>query len=254
MSRAQLQRIAAIARGRSDEPLHLLEGTRAVHDALESGAVAELWLRTDLDAGAQARLRAAAGAHGVPVGEAGAAEFERLGRTVTPQGVLALVRDSTRPLAEVAARPGLLLWLDALQDPGNVGAVVRVAAAFGAAGILLSSGSAHPLGLKALRASAGLALRVPFARASAAEVAAACAGRATYVLERDGEDVFDVRDVPSDLVLVVGSEGRGPGPEARGVASRRLGIRIRPDVDSLNAAVAVGIAVAALCRGNGAHS
>jgi TrmH family RNA methyltransferase len=253
-SRAQRQRIAAIAKGRSDEALFVLEGRRAVRDALRAGCVAELWLRTDLDAGVASELRADARAADVPVGEGSVSDFDRLAGTVSPQGVLALVRDTARSLAEVSARPGLLLWLDGLQDPGNVGAVVRVAAAFGAAGLLASEGGAHPLGLKALRASAGLALRVPFARAPAVRIAAALAERDVYVLDRDGDDAFTLGSVPADLALVVGSEGRGPSDEALSVSTRRVGIPIAPEVDSLNAAVAAGVVVAALRHAREAHA
>jgi TrmH family RNA methyltransferase len=250
LTHAQRRRIERIARGRSEEALFVLEGPRAVRDALAGGFVVQVWLRRDLapDLGADLRERAAAA--GVPVGEADRDDFERLGRTVTPQGVLALVRDTGLPLGDLAPRPGLLLWLDGVQDPGNVGAVVRVAAAFGAAGVLASTSGAHPLGLKALRASAGLALGVPFARAPAGDVAAALRARSVpvWLLAREGDDVQAVQAPPEDLVLVVGSEGHGPGPEARALAVRRVGIRMAAGVDSLNAAVAVGIAVAALCR------
>ncbi len=246
LSHAQRQRLDQIAKGRSDERLFLLEGRRAVRDALAAGHVAELWVRTDFDPAARDQLVQMARAAGVPVGEGSRKDFDRLGKTVTPQGVFALVHDTELPLDDVAGLAGMLLWLDGLQDPGNVGAVVRVAAAFGAAGVVASMESAHPLGLKALRASAGLALSLPFTRAPSAGIAQALAGQPVYVLERGGEDVFALEDVPRDFVLVVGSEGKGPGAEAEAAATRRLGIPIDPDVDSLNAAVATGIAVAAL--------
>ncbi len=248
LSIAQRQRINEIARGRSEEPLYLLEGPRAVRDALAAGLVAELWLRNDLPEPTYGELHSAALDADVPLGQGTPKDFERLGKTVTPQGVLALVRDTERPLEDVAARPGLLLWLDGVQNPGNVGAVVRVAVAFGATGLLVGEGSAHPLGLKALRASTGLALRVPFARGEPAAIAEALAGRPIWVLEREGDDVFALDDVPADLALVVGAEGRGPGEVAAAAASRSLGIRMAEGVDSLNAAVAAGIAVAALKR------
>lgn len=254
LSRAQRQRIDRIARGRSEEALFLLEGRRAVRDALAAGVVAELWLRTDLPEEQRDELASSAARHGARLLEAGPADFERLGRTVTPQGVLALVRDTRAPLVEVVARSGWLLWLDGLQDPGNVGASVRVALAFGAAGLVVSEGGAHPLGLKALRASAGLALQLPFARASAADIQSALgqAGRPIWLLERDGDDVFDIGRVPPDFTLALGSEGRGPGAAARDGASRHVGIPIDARVESLNAAVAAGIAVAALTHA-GAH-
>lgn len=246
MTTAQRARLQAIAKGRADEPVFLLEGPRAVHDALRAGVVAELWLRTIDGVVGDEDLRTEARALGVPVGLGAGKDFERLGKTVTPQGVLAVVRDTARPLDEVAALPGMLLWLDGVQDPGNVGAIVRVAVAFGAAGILVGAGSAHPLGLKALRASTGLALQVPFARADSDAIVAALAARPIWVLERGGDDVFALGDVPTDLAFVVGAEGRGPGPEAQAAAARAIGIPIRAGIDSLNAAVATGIACAAL--------
>jgi tRNA G18 (ribose-2'-O)-methylase SpoU len=251
LSRARRHRIEQIARGRGDGSLHLLEGPKAVRDALEEGVVAELWIRRDLEAPLREELREAARRQDVPVGEGTRAEFDRLTRTTTPQGVLALVRDTARPLREVLGREGLLLWLDGVQDPGNVGAVVRVATGLGAAGLILSEGSADPLGLKALRASAGLALRLPFARAQPEEVAEACSalGVPVWVLDRGGDDVREVTEVPTHLVLVVGAEGPGVGAAARRVATRCVGVPLAPGVDSLNAAVAAGIAVAQLVRG-----
>ncbi len=246
LTAAQRKRIAEIAKGRSDEGLFVLEGRRAVRDALAAGAVAELWLRKDEHADTDPVLTAAGRAAGVPVGAGGKKDFERIGGTVSPQGVLALVRDTSRPLDEVAALPGMLLWLDGVQDPGNVGAIVRVAVAFGAAGLLVGEGTAHPLGLKALRASTGLALRVPFARGEAEAIVAALGTRPAWILDRDGDNVFALGDVPADLAFVVGAEGRGPGAVARAAAARIIGIPIESGVDSLNAAVAAGIACAAL--------
>jgi TrmH family RNA methyltransferase len=250
LGRAQRARIQQIAKGRSDEPLRVLEGAKAVRDALDAGVVHELWLRRDLGAELAADLVARAGRADVPVGEGDARDFERLGGTVSPQGVLALVADTATSLAAVLDLAGPWLWLDGVQDPGNVGAVVRVAAAFGVAGLLVGEGSADPLGLKALRASAGLALALPFARASATDIAAACAarGRPVWALDTGGDDVLAVAETPPGLVLAVGAEGPGLSDAARTAATRRVGVPLAPRVDSLNAAVAVGIAAAWLFR------
>ena len=255
LSRAQRQRIDRIVKGRSDEPLFLLEGRRAVRDALGFGVVSELWVRRDLPQDVREGLEDAAEAAGVAVTEAGVADFDRMSGTVSPQGVFALVRDTSRPVEEILALPGWVLWLDGLQDPGNVGAVVRVAVAFGAAGLLCSDGGAHPLGFKALRGSSGIALQIPFARQSPEKIAAAIetTPRPVWLLERDGDDVFEVEDVPEDHLLVIGSEGRGPGSEARACAARTIGIPIDERVESLNAAVAAGIAVSQLTRRRGSR-
>jgi TrmH family RNA methyltransferase len=250
LTNAQRQRIERIARGRADEPLRVLEGPKAVRDALAWGAVREVWTRRGLDPTLRQELEEAAREGGVPIGEGSAGDFDRLGRTVTPQGVVALVRDTGTSVDEVLARPGMLIWLDGVQDPGNVGAVVRVAAAFAAAGILVGEGSADPLGLKALRASAGLALRVPFARGAPAAFAEGLRerGRPAWLLDPSGDDLFRLRSAPKDLALLVGGEGRGPSEVGRAAAARSVGIPLAPGVDSLNAAVAAGIAVAVLSR------
>ncbi len=250
LTQEQRRRIDRIARGRVEEPLALLEGPKAVAEALRLGVVEEMVFRRDLDPEVLGDLLETARRARVSVTEGNAQDFERLGRTVTPQGVLAVVRDTAAPLSIVVERPGRLLWIDGVQDPGNVGAVVRVAAGLGAAGLLVGRGSADPLGLKALRASAGLALRLPFARAEPREIAETlrAAGRPVWLLDAAGEDLFRVDRVPPNVVLGVGSEGRGAGPEAKAAAARTLAIPLAAGVDSLNAAVATGIAVAVLFR------
>nr|MDJ0973722.1 RNA methyltransferase [Planctomycetota bacterium] len=245
LSRAQRHRIQQIARGRSDEALRLLEGPKAVTDALARGVVAELWFRTGAHDPRIDALRSAAAERNVRVGEASATDFERMGDTVTPQGVLALVHDTAQPLDVVLDTDALVLWLDGVQDPGNVGAILRIAAAFGVGGVLVGTGTADPLGVKALRASAGMALRVPFARAPSAAVATAClaSGRAVWTLEAGGRALPTLTEVPDRLILALGSEGRGFGDEVRRVANDAVGIEIADDVESLNVAVAAGIAV-----------
>ncbi len=249
-TRALRTRLRRIARGQADEPLRVLEGPRAVHDALAAGVVREVWVASDLEDVALGTIRAAAGRVGLEVGVAPRRDIEQVAGTVTPQGVLALVSDVARPLAEVVARAGHLVWLDGVQDPGNVGAIVRVAAAFGAEGLVVGGGTADPLGAKALRASAGLALRVPFARAEGADAARAFAdaGVPVWVLERGGDDLLRVDRAPARLVVAIGAEGQGLSDAERRAASRRLGIPIAEGVDSLNAAVAAGIALAHLAR------
>jgi TrmH family RNA methyltransferase len=250
LSRSQRRRIADLARGRGEEPLRVLEGPKAVLDALPLGAVTEVWASTDLEPAALGTLGEAARRAGLALHEAAPADLARVSETVTPQGVLALVKDTAEPLERLALRPGLLVWLDGVQDPGNVGAVVRAAAGLGAAGLLVGTGTADPLGLKALRASAGLALRVPFARAAGPAVAAAlaAAGREVWLLEKGGRDVFTVERTPRDLVLVLGSEGSGPSAVARAAARGSVGVVVRPEVESLNAAVAMGIVLSVLAR------
>jgi TrmH family RNA methyltransferase len=255
---ARLPRLSPAGRRRLEEVLRrrgegfLLEGPKAVADALARPdvAVREVWLAEGTDPAAAAALADAAAARRVPVGVAPERDLARLCGTVTPQGALALVGDAARPAGDVLAAGGLVLLLDRVQDPGNVGAILRVAAAFRAAGVLVGEGTADPLGPKALRASAGRALVVPFARGATEDLlgAARAAGFALWLLEAGGSDVFAVRERPARLLLAVGSEGAGVGAAVAAAAQARVGIPIAPEVESLNAAVAAAVATAHLAR------
>jgi len=230
----------------------VLEGRKLVLDALARPAVValELWLADDLPSDVADELDAAARGRGVRVGRAPARDLERTSDVVTPQGVLALAADPGRPVAEVLAAPGTLVWLDGVQDPGNVGAVLRSAAAFGFAGALVGAGSADPVGTKALRASAGASLALPFARGAVADLvdAVAAARRTVWLLDGDGGPLWAVERPPAGLVLAVGSEGRGASEAVRRAAAARVAVPIAAGVESLNAAVAFGIAAAHVAR------
>ena len=120
-----------------------------------------------------------------------------------------------------ARRP--LLLLDCVQDPGNVGAILRVAAAFGASGVLISEGTADPLGAKALRASAGTALTIPFARGSAAACRDAIeAGKLLLWLldggtpgEKGVSNLFDLASPARSLSWPSGAKGTALRPPSR---------------------------------------
>jgi TrmH family RNA methyltransferase len=252
MGAAARARVADAAKGRSDA--FLVEGRKAVRDALSHASlhVREAWLADDLPREEIDDLVRAAARRRVPVGLAAARDLDRASAVATPQGAVALVDDAGRDVATVLREAGdaPVLLLDRVQDPGNVGAVLRVAAALGAGGVILTDGSAHPMGPKALRASAGTALLVPFARAAARDVVAALrdARRPLWLLDGTGEDLFSRTARPAGLVLAVGSEGGGPSEEVRAAAAACLAIPIRAEVESLNAAVAAGIGLSHVVR------
>jgi tRNA G18 (ribose-2'-O)-methylase SpoU len=157
------------------------------------------------------------------------------------------------PLAPAALvdPPGArtLLALEEVTDPDNVGAVFRNAAAFGAAGVLLSPGCADPLYRKAIRVSMGATLALPFARTDwrggLDHLRAAGYTLLALTPDRDAEDISSlVADrPPARLALLVGSEGAGLGAGSRGTADRRVRIPMAAGADSLNVATACGIAL-----------
>lgn len=168
-----------------------------------------------------------------------------------PRGVLAVGRIARGGVDGLPVESrGLYLFLDGVQEPGNVGALARVAEAFGAAALALGPGCAHPNHPRALRASAGSLLRLPVARDAApadldrrlAPAAARWAG-----LDAHGGDPLPARRPEGAWILALGAEGRGLSPEVAARLDRRFTIGLAPPVESLNVAVAAGIALHALC-------
>lgn len=143
-----------------------------------------------------------------------------------------------------------VLVLEDVRDPDNVGGLFRDARAFGAEAVLLTPGSGDPLYPKAIRASAGASLTVPFARLPDWPVELDRLHEAGYVLlaltpggETDLEEVGRTRPLPSRVGLLVGSEGDGLGEAALAASDLRVTIAMAPSADSLNVAVAAGIAL-----------
>ena len=145
----------------------------------------------------------------------------------------------------------LFVLLDGVQDPANVGAIVRSAEAFGVAGVIATPGCAFPFSPRALRASAGSALRVPIAARVAPSEAVAWARASGSVLagaEAHGGEPPERAANVRPLVLVVGSEGHGISPELEAALDRRITLPLGGNVESLNAAVAAGLLLFVLTR------
>jgi len=176
------------------------------------------------------------------------------------RGCLALVhRPPALGVGALLARSGTLLALEGVTNADNVGGTFRNAAAFGAGGVLLSPTCCDPLYRKAIRTSMGAALRVPFARAGADEwpgvLADVRAAGFTIVALTPREpsetlQVFAARPRPPRLALIVGTEGAGLSEAVEAMADVRVRIPISGDVDSLNLAVATGIALYELGTAN----
>jgi TrmH family RNA methyltransferase len=162
--------------------------------------------------------------------------FEGLSDTKTSQGVLALFERPHHSADEILERrDSVAVALDGVQDPGNVGTIVRLAAAFDAAGVILLPGCADAYASKAIRASAGAALHVPIAASKHAELAAA--GRPMLYADASGPTS---QPPARDAVLIFGSEGSGVSKEIRRIA-QPIAIAMSPRVESLNVAAAAAI-------------
>jgi len=234
----------------------IIRGT-LTHDGLcvaETFHLLEEALRSDCDVKtvlAAESVQSAAESHvrrlaGVKVAILPDALFQNLSGTETSQGVMALVQPREWKLEQLLHGKALVVVLDALQDPGNAGTIVRAAEALGATGVLFLKGTASPHNPKTLRASAGSLFRVPFLHGMATNTAVA-------TLRQNGVKLYaampanstaaakplTATDLTGRCALVIGSEAHGVSGEWRAAAA---GVSIPTvGVESLNAGIAASI-------------
>ena len=251
--------------------MFLLEGPRAIEDALSRGAKLS-WLVADA-AGEEAIGRWLAAdlvPESVALYRADTSEIARLADTTTPQGILAVGELPSGDLeslpepgrgkaggSEAAGAGGApILLVDGVQNPGNLGTLLRTLAAVGGRAAICCKGTVDPFNPKALRGSAGAALALAVARGVEREAAAAwCAERgvAIVALAAGGKDLFAGRQPRGTLpagpvALAVGGEVAGLSAEIRRAAAVTVGIPMEPGVESLSAAVAGSVALYALAH------
>ena len=168
-------------------------------------------------------------------------------------------RGALPPLSSLLDPPGhrVLLVLEDVTNPDNVGAVFRNAMAFAADSVLLSPGSADPLYRKAIRVSIGASLSIPFARLAGWPGELTALRDAGYTImaltpRAEATDIVEfgtTRTVPERLALLFGAEGVGLSAAARAAADHEVRIAMVPGADSLNVATACGITLHRLARG-----
>lgn len=160
----------------------------------------------------------------------------------TSQGIAAIVKLPAR--ANLLNLGNRVVLLENVQDPGNVGTILRTADAAGFDACVLSSGCADPFSPKALRATMGSVFRVPVAQAdSATEAAQALAemGYAVIATVLEGENFYKRKPLPEKVCIIVGNEGAGITSDTRAAATHLYRLPMRGGAESLNAGVAAAI-------------
>jgi TrmH family RNA methyltransferase len=242
-----------------------IEGRKLVEDSLRSGLEAVALLVSESgERELEYILRAASeSVSGIPrarVLRTTDKLFESVAGTESPQGVAALFRQREWQFDDVlrgaASADGLFLGgapllvvMAGVQDPGNVGTIVRSAEAFGATGAVTTRGSADPWSPKALRASAGSALRLPLLRGMAVPVLLAqlrvadvkIVAASSHATAETDEGAFRTADLRDSVAIFIGNEGAGLPPEVEHAADARISIPITESVESLNAGIAASI-------------
>lgn len=234
------------------DEIAILEGPRLVEEMVASGLEPMEVLATPEFLARPGGEQLARLLHRAPL-EVSASVLASVTDAATPQGVLAVVE---LPRAGVEQLPlvdgGVYLFLDGLQNPGNLGALVRSAEATRVAGVVVTAGSAHPNHPKALRASGGSLLRIPIAfRAGLEETLDHLRplGPRLLALEAGpgGVDLYEAR-LGGTQVLALGSEGRGLDPATSARADLRIRIPVAAPVESLNVTVAGSVVLYELAR------
>lgn len=227
----------------SEDGLVGIEGMRLVEDALASRIEVAALLVSASGEEHLSRLRAGPPPN-VPLLRTTDRLFAGVADTQTPQGIAALVRPRATRFDDLVRGLALVVVLAGVQDPGNVGTILRSAEAFGASGVVAAKGTAHPFSPKALRASAGSALRLPVASGLALPVVLAqlrMAGLRLYAASLHGTLPPAQADLRAPSALIIGNEGAGLPAEIERSADVLLQIPIEAPVDSLNAAVAASV-------------
>jgi TrmH family RNA methyltransferase len=258
-------RVLSVARdlqrrhARERQRLFVAEGLRAVDELLKSSVVIRgaLIAEDASDSTRHAAILAALNNRDIPVQKVSVTEFASAADTESPQGMLAIaeiprleLEDLTLPEAQTVR----LIVLDALQDPGNVGTIVRTAAALSASATLSLPGTVDLWNAKVVRSSMGSLFHHPVLTCTWEEL--------TSFLSRNDVELWgaevggvplsgvahDRGKLPLRLAIAVGNEGSGLSARTRAVASKSVAVEIGPGVESLNVAVATGILLYELRR------
>ncbi len=223
--------------------MFLIEGVRFVEEALQAGvALRQVVYSPGLLGGERGQaLLAELLKTAAPVQPVSDKVLAHIADTGSPQGIVAALDIPSVRLGDLPQEASFFLVVDGIQDPGNLGTLIRSAVASGAAGVVCTRGTVDTFNPKTLRSTMGAVFKLPLVQG---------VGRGEtvgYLREMEiplvvadaaGEEVYFRSDLRPPLAIVIGNEGQGPGGEFLAAAARRVSIPMQGGVESLNAAVA----------------
>ena len=225
------------AKGRKSSGLHLIEGDKLVSDAIESGArVVTVFARED-----------APSFDGIETVRVSESVMDAISSARTAQNLCAVVETPDCACPDRYAQ-GLWIALDRLQDPGNLGTIIRTADALGAAGVLISDDSADPFSPKALRAAMGSTYHLPIAIGSLEPELKKLKEQGFVCVCGHLKGSETLPAIERNAVLVVGNEGQGVS-EATAALCERYRMPMRGRAESLNAAVFAALMMQTILNG-----
>ncbi len=228
------------ARARKEQDCFVVEGARmageAEEDRLIEAFASESFLRRPENEALCARL------HAEPVSDR---VMEAMSDTRTPQGIIAVIRRREAKPREMISSPApLILLLEHLQDPGNLGTILRTGEGAGVSGVLMSEDTVDIYNPKVIRSTMGSIYRVPFAYVpDLGRAAEELKGQGVhlYAAHLAGERSYDEEDYRRAAAFMIGNEGAGLSSSLAGMADGLVRIPMRGRVESLNAAVSAAI-------------
>lgn len=241
---ARVRELTRDRAARAESGLSVLEGIRLAEEALSAGVAVEYALYSEQltrkeRGGALLESLEAAGVEVHPVAEE---TLAKVADTQSPQGIVAVFRPRTWTLAAIPR--GLMVVLDNVQDPGNLGTVVRSLEALGGAGLGVAGG-VDPTAPKVVRAAMGSLFRLPVVQGEIGAILTGlkAQGRRIYVADAGGDLAPWTARLDADAVLVIGNEGAGPSDTARTLADGVISIPMPGPTESLNAGVAASLLI-----------
>lgn len=242
----QVRALLAHRQPREDAQFLITEGVRLVEEALAAGLHPSLVLYSDVLSERGRSMLQRLDAAGAEIEELLPNLLDSLSATETSQGLLAVFDRPERPLP---LGPDFVLVVDQVRDPGNLGTLLRSAAAAGVQSVLLAPGTTDPYAPKALRAGMGAQFRLALSRMDWAEIVRLCKPRLKLFLAEAGNGVSCWQlDLRQPLALVVGGEAAGASSEARRAADGLVTIPMPGESESLNAAIAASILLFEIIR------
>jgi TrmH family RNA methyltransferase len=224
------------AKERRDAGAFLAEGIRLVEEAADSNWPIRFIL-FDETLNERGRLQVESlKSQGIEVDEISTSLMKSISDTETPQGILAVLELNQLPIPNV---PTFILIPDQIRDPGNLGTLLRTAAAAGVQVVLLPPETTDAFAPKVVRSGMGAHFRLPIHSMSWDEIKEFCesANQRVYLADMNGQSCWDV-DLRQPLALIIGGEADGASESARKLSHQEIGIPMNGNIESLNAGVA----------------
>lgn len=227
---------------RSKRREFLVEGVRAVQEAINSG-----WELTSVffdDAVSGEKVTMMLQHNAVPCYHVSRTIIERLTDTKNPQGIVAIVKEQNNNLADVAGKNGLLLVLDEVRDPGNVGTIIRTADAAGAVGVVLLSACVDLYSPKVVRSTMGSIFHLPIITDVDKNSFCSWCSKEKWSLWvsslSGGTNIYEVK-WEEKVALVMGNEANGASEDMLEAAKQKVFIPMQGKAESLNVSIAAGV-------------